>query len=880
MIDKTRLHLILNEYKKDFLNLFWNEKYKWIAVKHFQDNWDINAENFTDMLTIALDKTANLLTSRSNFPRSMIIHFSEVDPEAVRTMFRKLYDENVSVVTRVEEFMKASEELRSKYNPTGWQSHYQNPNSITTYLWLKYPDKYYIYKYSECKEVANEIDMSFKPTKGAKAETLLGAIKMYDEIAEYLATDSELIETVKNSLDSTCYSDPFFRTLAVDVGFYISRYYKDKIRPVGPTTTNVWWPSLDEYNPNLSKSDWKKYILTVEMPHHPSVMSMLKAMIELGGEASCKKLANLYGGTPSVYVGYAVSLGKRAKKHFDLSAFFDEGKERFYPIPFLGQSAVDDGANVYIYKIRNELFEALRELDLSDISPYYKATEIEAQTDIAKNTILYGPPGTGKTYNTVCYAVAIIENKKLTTLLSEASSDEGYSTILKRYNHYRDLGLIEFTTFHQSYGYEEFIEGIKPLSSEEESTDISYAVTNGVFKTFCLKANNPISDDSKENIGLNKSPSVWKVSLYSTGDNAIRTDCLENDHIRIGWDDYGPNITSETDFSINGGKNVLNSFIYKMNIGDIVLSCYSNTTIDAIGVIIGDYEWSGEYDKFNRVRSVKWLVKDIRENIVDINNGTVFTLSTIYKTNISVADVMAIVKKHAVEFYEQKSKAVNRVFIIDEINRGNISKIFGELITLIEPTKRVGASESLKAILPYSYNLFGVPDNVYIIGTMNTADRSIATVDTALRRRFDFVEMMPNVDILSGIVVEDIEINKLLAKINERISVLFDREHTVGHAYFIPLKVNPSIQLLANIFENKIIPLLQEYFFEDYEKIRLVLADNQTTDISKQFITAQKIDYLSLFGNNEIDVIDEAKQYSINQSAFECCEAYIKIYNI
>lgn len=168
----------------------------------------------------------------------------------------------------------------------------------------------------------------------------------------------------------------------------------------------------------------------------------------------------------------------------------------------------------------------------------------------------------------------------------------------------------------------------------------------------------------------------------------------------------------------------------------------------------------------------------------------------------------------------------NHVFIIDEINRGNISKIFGELITLIESSKRIGQPEGMKAKLPYSQQLFGVPDNVYIIGTMNTADRSIATIDTALRRRFRFKEMMPDADVLKGISVEDISVSEMLARMNKRISVLYDREHTIGHSYFIPLRDNPTIEQLAEIFENAIVPLLQEYFYEDYEKIRLVLGDN------------------------------------------------------
>ena len=222
------------------------------------------------------------------------------------------------------------------------------------------------------------------------------------------------------------------------------------------------------------------------------------------------------------------------------------------------------------------------------------------------------------------------------------------------------------------------------------------------------------------------------------------------------------------------------------------------------------------------------------------------------------------------------AKNQNYVFIIDEINRGNISKIFGELITLIETTKRVGRSEGMTVRLPYSQKPFGVPKNVYIIGTMNTADRSIATIDTALRRRFQFREMQPSPDVLEDISVEDLSISKLLNRMNKRITVLYDREHTIGHAYFMPLKLSPTVETLAEIFTNNIIPLLQEYFYEDYEKIRLVLGDNRKTDPAEHFIKAVENDYAELFGDVDIG-LDDSCSYEINYAAFGNIEAYRSI---
>ena len=205
---------------------------------------------------------------------------------------------------------------------------------------------------------------------------------------------------------------------------------------------------------------------------------------------------------------------------------------------------------------------------------------------------------------------------------------------------------------------------------------------------------------------------------------------------------------------------------------------------------------------------------------------------------------------------------------IDEINRGNISKIFGELITLIEPSKRLGADDEIMVELPYSKEKFGVPSNLYIIGTMNTADRSIALMDTALRRRFEFVEMMPEYDTLNKTIIEGINVREMLKTINERIEYLYDRDHTIGHAYFIDVS---DLKTLANVFKNKILPLLQEYFYDDWEKIRLVLGDSQ-------FIKEKKP--AKVLFKSGTDYIDDKILYEIDKEAFYDEQNYLKIYNL
>jgi hypothetical protein len=230
----------------------------------------------------------------------------------------------------------------------------------------------------------------------------------------------------------------------------------------------------------------------------------------------------------------------------------------------------------------------------------------------------------------------------------------------------------------------------------------------------------------------------------------------------------------------------------------------------------------------------------------------------------------------------------NYVLIIDEINRGNISKIFGELITLIEESKRAGNKEALMVTLPYSpEEQFAVPKNLYIIGTMNTADRSLALMDTALRRRFDFIEMMPKPELLEGVEVESVKIKEMLETINQRIEVLYDREHTLGHAFFMSLTNASTIDDLAAIFKNKIIPLLQEYFFEDWEKVRIVLGDDTKENLN-QFIH-ENSNNLANFSdavktNPKYRLLNDVKSYSLNygkdghSGALVNSEAYIGIY--
>lgn len=532
--------------------------------------------------------------------------------------------------------------------------------------------------------------------------------------------------------------------------------------------------------------------------------------------------------------------------------------------------------NEQIYKKLDEAFGNL--LDYYNlVVGKEKRTKIDVEETsmYEKNIVLYGPPGTGKTYHTVIYAVAIIENTSIEVLMAES-----YEEVLTRYIAYKKEGQIAFTTFHQSFGYEEFIEGIKPVLEDEESEQVKYKIEPGVFKQLCDHAQQLEILSMNSNQVFSKDTRIWKVSLGRREDIQTKRDCFENNYIRIGWDDLGADITDETKFPNASVKKIVTDFYDEMGIGDIVLSLGDQKHIDAIGFITGEPDWLEEVDYYKRSRKVEWIAKDIWEGVYELNQQTNLTLSTVYELKkMNREEINRLILQYAENKQDElaiEENKKNYVFIIDEINRGNISKILGELITLIEPTKRLGAPEQMKVRLPYSKAEFGVPQNVYIIGTMNTADRSIALMDTALRRRFRFIEMMPNVQVLAGISVEGINIQKMVDTINKRIEVLYDREHTIGHAYFLGLKEKPTLTNLAGIFENAILPLLQEYFYEDYSKIQLILGDNAKVNNLK-FILDSPVQMDEIFKANPDVDLPESK-YCIQRAAFKNQQSYIEIY--
>ena len=359
-------------------------------------------------------------------------------------------------------------------------------------------------------------------------------------------------------------------------------------------------------------------------------------------------------------------------------------------------------------KIIKDSIEAAKEL-----VPFYEYILSERELRLSKNveeemkkikpelnTILYGPPGTGKTYNTVNYAVAICENKNIEDVQSEE-----YEKVLHRYNELKKEGRIAFTTFHQSFGYEEFIEGIKPIVGDEKK-EIGYTIEAGIFKKFCITAAKKaiIATEDMPDVSNAK---VWCVLLDKGGVSDLKKKCFEEGNIRIGWYEQSEIITDDAKGLSDKAQRILLNFQDEMEIGDVIVTERNAKTIDGIGVVIGDYEYDKEDGEWPRKRKVKWLMTGTEIDITELNDGIQLDRKTVYQLGrISSDKILNLVNN-------PKEVMKPFVFVIDEINRGNISKIFGEMITLIEDTKREGKMEQASAVLPYSGELFSVPSNVY-----------------------------------------------------------------------------------------------------------------------------------------------------------------------
>jgi DNA polymerase III delta prime subunit len=491
----------------------------------------------------------------------------------------------------------------------------------------------------------------------------------------------------------------------------------------------------------------------------------------------------------------------------------------------------------------------------------------EAEQNMAQptNLILYGPPGTGKTYATAAEAIR----------LCGEPVPEDREELMAAYRRLSDAGRIEFVTFHQSISYEDFVEGLRPTQAGEDGTaGFELKPEQGVFRRIARRAETSTGPgDAAFSLSGRQ---VFKMSIGEAAnpdDAYLFEEAVAGGYTMLGFDDIDWSDARFADrnavieaiqaqdkdagaLTARSGR-VQMPFIFRnwVKLGDIVVVSKGNSLFRAIGEVTGDYQFNPrEGGDYGHRRAVRWLWADRAGVPVNEIYARNFTMKSIYLLTDADLNMPALERYIASQQHAGTGAPEQFVLIIDEINRANISKVFGELITLLEPDKRTNQANALKVRLPYSGDVFGVPANLHIVGTMNTADRSIALLDTALRRRFDFRELMPNPSLLG--VVEGVDLAKLLATINERIEYLFDREHQIGHAYFIRCETRADID---EVMRHRVIPLLAEYFYEDWTKVAGVLGDGDDGEGAREgsFIDRRRLQAPQGMGGD----IDAAPRY-------------------
>lgn len=787
MFDEFRLKEALVSYKRDFAQKLWpNEKYKWQAVKCFQLNWDVNATDFAEMLKKSLSATANLLASVNNFPARMIQKFAEIVPEEVRAMYIELFDESKDVYERINSFKLKSSILLERYG-NGAAQHYQNENSISTYLWLRYPDKYYIFKLSEVKVVASELESDYRFKKGAYADNIHNFYALYNEICAELQKDDELRNMLAAQVDSTCYSDPEMRTLTIDVGFYISRYYsKCNDEPAA----DEWWPT--DYSPAISTEEWIALLNDAEV-FIPSSLEIMKRMLDYGGKATCTQLSVKYGETKNFYNSGSVALARRVAERTGCPVMQrDTGDPRWWTILYVGKDAGKDEEGSYIWKLRDELESALRQVDLSEVSLYAKSDD-------------EGTDGFHCWWLTAKPKIWSFSDTPVGEVMS-------YSLYNENGNKRRIFqNFLDAKAGDMIIGYEATpvlkIVAIARVTAEQDGEKLYFEKVEGLASPIDYQTLRECPELERMEFFQNPQGSLFKLTR---GEYDFIMDIIRDEN-PVQQEAANDPYTSE-DF-----------------LREVYMTSADYTKIQAVlrnkkNIILQGAPGVG---KTFAAKRLAWsMMGEIDESRVEFVQ---------FHQNYSYEDFVMGYKpvedgfelRNGI-FYRFCQRAANQpdkdfFFIIDEINRGNMSKIFGELLMLIERDYR-----GTKATLAYNGLPFSVPKNLYIIGMMNTADRSLAMIDYALRRRFSFFDMEPGFDSEGFRQYQASLNNETLNALVERVKDLnkeiaadksLGKGFCIGHSYFCGQDTCTD-EWLDSIVNYDILPMLSEYWFDDTAKLQ------------------------------------------------------------
>ena len=784
MINHEILKESLVEYKSIFEKRWPDEVYKWEAIKWFQDHWDINADNFYDMFTVATDKTFNLLASMNNFPRGMIQVYAEQDQEAVREMFIDLYDESKPVTDRIARFQVSAQSLCDRLSPG--KQHYQRPMAITVYLWLRYPSRYDVFKYSVCKGTCHYLESDFVPKKGNIPANIKGNKELIDEILIGIKNDDELIKMYKEKLDDKCYYDETYRTLAFDISFYIANYLNDSGKK------EEWLAS--DYSPGLNKEQWVK-LLNNEDVFTDQALEIVTRMRDYGGKATCSQLSTKYGETANFYNVGSRELAKRVAEKTRCELRVDEnGNVEYWSVLYVGRDADKDEEGVFVWKLRDELANALEEVDLSEVSLYAEMVEEKHYWWLNANP---------KIWSFTDMSVGEIQNYTL-------YNDNGNKR--KIFQNFLDAKPGDLVIGYESNPVKQVV-ALARVSQENDGENLFFEKVEGLSAPVDYSTLRDIEELERMEYFRNPQGSLFKLSK---GEYDLIMDVIREENPL-------PESTEQLD-----------TYTKENFINEVYMTGDNYDTLKGIllkkkNIILQGAPGVGKTFAAKRLAYSIMGVKD--ESRIEFIQ---------FHQNYSYEDFIMGYKpsgdgfelKNGI-FYKFCMKAANNpempyFFIIDEINRGNMSKIFGELLMLIEKEYR-----GTKATLAYNGLQFSVPKNLYIIGMMNTADRSLAMIDYALRRRFSFFNMNPgfesdgfkkylselNDDTLYALIDVVIALNKTIAE-----DPSLGSGFCIGHSYFCGQKQSDEEDMegwMTSVVDYDIVPMLEEYWFDEPDKVRL-----------------------------------------------------------
>ena len=784
-INQEKLQTLIKEYKENFKENISVELYKWEAVKHFQDNWNIDAEDFPAMLSQALSKTENLLASMNNFPRRMINKFANLYSTEVKELFATLFNDTLGLKERIETFLNGIEQIHKKWDTKGTKNHYQTYNVISTYLWLRYPDKYYIYKPSVAKLVFDKLGIDIKLAP-LKANAVIKTYELYDSISEELCQDTELKELFIGSLTDNCYPDNSMVTATIDFGYYLKKQQVEKTPTPQNTSEKKYWM----YAPGENASKWgrckEQGIMCIgwdEVGDLSLIKSLSECKDELKDTQNKPDSSFMNDGLALWEFSHIMQLGDvvYAKQGVNTiiargivksDYFYDESQEDFY------HTRKVEWTHIGTWSLGNIVLKTLT--DITKYPDYVKKIEsmITEGINIVKqstqydekylyyinlllknrNLILNGAPGTGKTYLAKQVAAQIIYEGDVP---EEFEDDASFKTQCK------------FVQFHPSYDYTDFVEGLRP---KNDNGNIGFERKDGIFKEFCAIALQNLLDSKKTVQALQNELSVRDLL------EGFIEDSMDNG----------------TKFETSGTKNEF--YIIDNKEKSIIVRIPAN-------------------EKTSEISLPKSDLTTLLENKANIKGGgdiqTYFGRKHRTQADSYIYVLYDALVKKATPSTKTKDVAPipekKFIFIIDEINRGEISKIFGELFFSIDPGYR-----GVKGKVQTQYqNLisdddpfkdgFYIPENVYIIGTMNDIDRSVECMDFAMRRRFTFKEITAeesgnNMGLSS-------EATKRMQSLNNAISEIegFNSSFHIGAAYYL------GASDYEELWDLKLQGLLKEY---------------------------------------------------------------------